>query len=132
MQTEKHLFYGFNEWLCKTNFSFLQGASHPLDLITRANDLGYSSLCINDFDGSYGLARCYRELDYLKKQGQHQNLKLNYGAEIHFQQDHDLPVLIQDTLVLVARDATGYTNLNRLLSYAQRQGKENADVPREY
>jgi len=132
MKAEKHLFYGFNEWLCKTNFSFLQGASHPLDLVKRANGLGYSSLCINDFDGGYGLARCYRELDYLKKQGQHQNLKLNYGAEIHFQQDHDLPVLIQDTLVLVARDATGYTNLNRLLSYAHRDGKDNANVPLEY
>ena len=77
MHSRKNYFDGFNEWLCKTNFSFLQGASHPVDLITRANALGYDSLCINDFDGSYGLARCYRELDYLKKQGQHQGLKLN-------------------------------------------------------
>jgi error-prone DNA polymerase len=132
MRTGDHFFYGFNEWLCKTNFSFLQGASHPLDLIRRANSLGYGSICINDFDGSYGLARCYRELDHLKKQGQHRNLKLNYGAEIHFQQDHALPVLIQDTLVLVARDATGYTNLNKLLSYAHRDGKDKAYIPLEY
>ncbi len=132
MQIEKNYFAGFNEWLCKTNFSFLQGASHPVDLITRANKLGYSSLCINDFDGAYGLARCYRELDYLKKQGQHQGLKLNYGAEIHFQQDHDLPVLLQDTLVLVARNQAGYTNLNKLLSYAHREGKDGAHIPLEY
>jgi error-prone DNA polymerase len=132
MRKKKHLFDGFNEWLCKTNFSFLQGASHPVDLVSRANELGYGSLCINDFDGGYGLARCYRELDYLKKQGQHHNLKLNYGAEIHFQQDHDLPVLIQDTLVLVARDASGYTRLNSLLSYAHRDGKDKAYIPLEY
>ena len=132
MHSRKNYFDGFNEWLCKTNFSFLQGASHPVDLVTRANQLGYDSLCINDFDGAYGLARCYRELDYLKKQGQHQGLKLNYGAEIHFQRDHDLPVLLQDTLVLVARDQAGYTNLNKLLSYAHREGKDGAHIPLEY
>ncbi|MCP3689125.1 MAG: DNA polymerase III subunit alpha, partial [Gammaproteobacteria bacterium] len=126
------MFHGFHEWLCKTNFSFLQGASHPRDLVERANTLGYQSLCINDFDGGYGLARCYRELDYLKKQGQHRGLKLNYGAEIHLTEDHHLPVLLQHTLVLVARDQAGYRNLNRLLSYAHRDGKNNANVPLEY
>ncbi|MCP4491012.1 MAG: DNA polymerase III subunit alpha [Gammaproteobacteria bacterium] len=126
------MFNGFHEWLCKTNFSFLQGASHPRELVERANLLGYQSLCINDFDGGYGLARCYRELDYLKKQGQYQGLKLNYGAEIHFTSDHHLPVLLQHTLVLVARDQVGYSNLNRLLSYAHRDGKNNANVPFEY
>jgi error-prone DNA polymerase len=132
MLSNKNSFSNFNEWLCKTNFSFLQGASHPADLISRANNLGYNSLCINDFDGSYGLARCYRELDYLKKQGQHKNLKLNYGAEIHFKKDHHLPVLLQDTLVLIAKDLAGYANMNKLLSYAHRAGKDYANIPLEY
>ena len=126
------MFNNFNEWLCKTNFSFLHGASHPKDLIERANSLGYQSLCINDFDGAYGLARCYRELDYLKKNNLHQGLKLNYGAEIHFQADHDLPILLQDTLVLVALNQRGYTNLNGLLSYAHRDGKDYANLPMAY
>ncbi len=30
------MFGEFDEWLCKTNFSFLHGASHPRDLIERA------------------------------------------------------------------------------------------------
>ena len=124
-------FGNFNEWLCKTNFSFLHGASHPRDIIEVANALRYQSLCINDFDGAYGLARCYRELDYLKQQGLHHGLKLNYGAEIHFQSDHDLPVLLQDTLVLVAQNDRGYTNLNRLLSHAHRDGKDYANIPFE-
>jgi len=126
------MFNNFNEWLCKTNFSFLHGASHPRDLVETANTLGYQSLCINDFDGAYGLARCYRELDYLKKNHLHPGLKLNYGAEIHLQADHDLPVLLQDTLVLVAQNHRGYTNLNRLLSYAHRDGKDYANIPFEY
>ncbi|MDH3631838.1 MAG: error-prone DNA polymerase [Gammaproteobacteria bacterium] len=126
------MFSNFNEWLCKTNFSFLHGASHPRDLIERANSLGYQSLCINDFDGAYGLARCYRELDYLKKNNLHRGLKLNYGAEIHLQADHDLPALLQDTLVLVALNQRGYTNLNGLLSYAHRDGKDYANLPMAY
>jgi len=123
------LFDQFNEWLCKTNFSFLHGASHPRDLVEYADRLGYQSLCINDFDGAYGLARCYRELEYLKQQGRHRGLKLNYGAEIHLQRDHDLPLILQDTLVLVAQDQQGYTNLNRLLSHAHRDGKDYANLP---
>ncbi len=126
------MFNDFNEWLCKTNFSFLHGASHPRDIIETANALGYQSICINDFDGAYGLARCYRELDYLRKNQLHQGLKLNYGAEIHLHSDHDLPVLLQDTLVLVAQNHQGYTNLNRLLSYAHREGKSYANIPLEY
>jgi len=126
------MFNNFNEWLCKTNFSFLQGASHPRDIIETANALGYQSLCINDFDGAYGLARCYRELNYLKQQHQHLGLKLNYAAEIHFEPDHDLPVLLQNTLVLVAQNHNGYTHLNRLLSYAHRDGKDYANIPFEY
>ncbi len=125
------MFDAFNEWLCKTNFSFLHGASHPRELIERANALGYETLCINDFDGGYGLARCYRELDYLKKQGLHRRLRLVYGAEIHLARDHDMPTILQDTLVLAARDRQGYTNLNRLLSRAHRDGKEYANLPLE-
>jgi error-prone DNA polymerase len=125
------MFDNFNEWLCKTNFSFLHGASHPRDLVDSANRLGYQSLCINDFDGAYGLARCYRELEYLRQQGQHRGLKLNYGAEIHFQRDHDLPLILQDTLVLVAQNQQGYRNLNQLLSYAHRQSKNSANIPFE-
>ena len=132
MNVKQCLFSGFNEWLCKTNFSFLQGASHPRELVERANFLGNQSICINDFDGGYGLARSYRELDYLKKQGQYQCLKLNYGAEIHLSVDHHQPVFLQQTLVLIARDQRGYTNLNRLLTYAHRDGKNNANIPLDY
>jgi error-prone DNA polymerase len=126
------MFSNFNEWLCKTNFSFLQGASHPRDLVARANLLGYRSLCINDFDGAYGLARCYRELEYIRQQGEHRGLELNYGAEIHFRRDHDLPLILQDTLVLVAQDQQGYGNLNRLLSYSHRESKDYANIPFEH
>ena len=122
------MFSDFDEWLCKTNFSFLHGASHPRDLIQRAAALGYGSLCVNDFDGAYGLARAYRELEYLRRQGMHRGLALNYGAEIHLLKDHELPLLQQQTLALVALDQQGYTNLNRLLSRAHRDTKHDASL----
>ena len=84
------------------------GASHPVDIINTAASLNYASLCVNDFDGVYGLARCYRELQRLKKDVNDVSLKLNYSAEIHLAKDHDKPVLLQNTLVLVAKNWNGY------------------------
>ena len=123
---------GFHEWLCKTNFSFLMGASHPVDIVRTAHGMGYQSITINDFDGVYGIARSYRELTRLKAGQDDVSLKLNYGAEIHFDQDHDLPVLLQDTLVLVAKNWHGYKNLCDLLTYAHREGKSRANIPVDY
>ena len=40
--------------------------------------------------------------------------------------------MLQNTLVLVAQNHTGYTHLNRLLSYAHRDGKDYANIPFEY
>ena len=40
-----------------TNFSFLDGASHPADLVRRAADLGYTALAVTDHHGLYGAAR---------------------------------------------------------------------------
>ena len=38
----------YTELHCKTNYSFLQGASHPDELIQQAQQLGYTSLAITD------------------------------------------------------------------------------------
>lgn len=47
----------YAELHCHTNFSFLDGASHPHDLVRRAADLGYTALAVTDHDGFYGAAR---------------------------------------------------------------------------
>ena len=33
---------------CKTNFSFLEGASHPDELVNQAGKLGYAGLAVTD------------------------------------------------------------------------------------
>ena len=117
------------EWICHTNFSFLVGASHPHDLVERAARLGYHGLGICDFDGVYGIVRSCRELKELKEKNSSLPLRLFYGAEIHLEKDHALPVYFQNTLVLYARTHKGYFNLCQLLTYSHREGKENATVP---
>lgn len=124
--------YGWTEWLCHTHFSFKWGASHPLELVTCAAAYKYHGLTIADFDGVYGLARSWQALKTLRRDGLDQGLKLIFGAEIHLRKDHSLPLNMQDTLVLFARSHRGYFNLCRLLTYAHRDGKNDADVPFEY
>ncbi len=55
--TNGHDYY---ELLAKSNFSFLQGASHPQEMVERARDLGYGGLAICDSNGFYGIVRGYQ------------------------------------------------------------------------
>jgi error-prone DNA polymerase len=58
-----------------TNFSFLNGASHPHDLVARAADLGYTALAVTDHDGFRGAAKVHvaaREV----------GLPIVYGTEV--------------------------------------------------
>lgn len=146
--------FGWHEWLCKTNFSFLMGASHPHEVVERACQLGYRSLCINDLDGVYGLARSYLELKKIKQSGLAQNisasealsyqssrvvglkptnsnLKLHYSAEVHLQSHHEDPILFRHNVVLLAKNRDGYKNLCELLSRAHRESKDQSVLPVE-
>ena len=38
----------FAELHCKSNFSFLYGASHPDELVAQAGELGYRGIAITD------------------------------------------------------------------------------------
>ncbi|MFK8025024.1 MAG: error-prone DNA polymerase, partial [Ilumatobacter sp.] len=47
----------YAELHCHTNFSFLDGASHPEELAVEAARLGLESLAVTDHDGFYGVVR---------------------------------------------------------------------------
>src|ERR1700749_548956 len=47
----------YAELHCHTNFSFLDGASHPRELAEEATRLGLSGLAVTDHDGFYGVVR---------------------------------------------------------------------------
>ncbi|MDP3131951.1 MAG: PHP domain-containing protein, partial [Burkholderiaceae bacterium] len=44
-----------------SNFSWLRGASHPEELVTRAHALGYSALAITDDGTVAGVVRAHQE-----------------------------------------------------------------------
>ena len=47
----------YAELHCHSNFSFLDGASHPEQLVAEAVRLGLDALALTDHDGLYGVVR---------------------------------------------------------------------------
>ncbi|HEY2159125.1 MAG TPA: error-prone DNA polymerase [Isosphaeraceae bacterium] len=95
----------YAELHCKTNFSFLEGASHPDELVNRASALGYAGLAITDRNSVAGVVRAHVAA---RKVG----LRLIIGAEITLADDG--PVL------LWAMNREGYGRLCRLLTRGRR------------
>jgi error-prone DNA polymerase len=66
---------GYAELRCRSNFSFLGGASHPEELVARAQALGYGALALTDECSLSGIVRAHTEAERLK-------LPLIVGAEM--------------------------------------------------
>ncbi|MBE0622710.1 MAG: PHP domain-containing protein, partial [Burkholderiales bacterium] len=49
----------YAELHCLSNFSFLRGASHPEELVVRAQQLGYSALALTDECSFAGVVRAH-------------------------------------------------------------------------
>ena len=89
---------------CKSNFSFLEGASHPDELVEQAHALGLPSLALTDRDGVYGMVRAHVKAREL---GMH----LIVGAQVTID-DPAYP----SVCVLLAMDRAGYANICRLIT----------------
>ena len=48
---------------CKSNFSFLEGASRPEELVVEAHRLGLGALALTDRDGVYGVVRAHQKFN---------------------------------------------------------------------
>ncbi len=94
-------------------------------MLDTAKSHHYDGIAICDIDGAYGLARTYRHWKTLDAATRP---ILFYGAEIHLSQDHDQPLLQQNTLALIARSAIGYENLCRILTITKKSGKHHAHM----
>src|SRR6266581_4179966 len=87
---------------CHSNFSFLDGGSHPAELAFQAAKLGMPALAITDRGGVYGAVRF---LQACRKVG----VKPIIGAALEVDGEE---------VVIIARNLRGYSNLCRLLSFA--------------
>lgn len=96
----------YSELHCKTNFSFLEGASHAEELVEQAAALGYTALAVTDRNSLAGVVRAHLAA---KETG----LKLLIGAEIT---PRDAP-----PIVLWAPNRKAYGRLSRLITVGRRR-----------
>ena len=99
----------YAELHAKTNFSFLEGASHPDELVLRAAELGYTALAITDRNSLAGVVRAHAAA---KEVG----LKLLIGAEITPED--------ASSIVLLATDRAAYGRLARLITTGRRKAEK--------
>jgi len=114
----------YAELHCRSNFTFLEGASHPEELVERAVEVGLAAVALADRDGLYGAVR-------FAKAAAPQKLAAIVGVELTLERPdvrtkrRSPPDSAQQPrIVLLAEDETGYANLARAISAAQLRGKK--------
>src|SRR4030095_834454 len=95
----------YAELHCSSNFTFLEGASHPHELVERAAELGYSGLALTDDCSVAGVVRAHEAAKELR-------FKFIVGSEF----------TLVDGLrfVLLATNRAAYARLCHLITRARR------------
>ncbi|MEM9033405.1 MAG: error-prone DNA polymerase [Actinomycetota bacterium] len=112
----------YAELHCHSNFSFLDGASHPEELVEEAVRQGLTGLALTDHDGCYGVVR-------FAEAARAVGLPTVFGSEVTLgrtKPQHGEPDPDGDRLVVLARDPAGYARMSRVLAEAQMRGEKGA------
>jgi error-prone DNA polymerase len=129
----------YAELHCRSNFSFLIGASHPQELVARAAQLGYTAIAITDECSVAGVVRAHEEA---KRQAEGGNaIGLIIGSEFSLE-GATLPVrpeLVEGLrqaqgeretpgcrIVLLAHNREGYANLCDLITRARLRSEKGS------
>jgi error-prone DNA polymerase len=121
---------GYAELHAWSNFTFLEGASHPEELVGAAVAAGLAGIALTDRDGLYGAVR-------FAKAAKEQKLPAICGAELTLdtagsdrvqpsrpaRAASEVPTHTP-RIVLLAENARGYANLCELISLAQLRGRK--------
>jgi error-prone DNA polymerase len=112
---------------CSSAFSFLEGASRPEDLVSRAEELELPAIALADRDGVYGSPRFHMAAKSV-------GIRAHVGAEISvedFGNRAGLPPWMPNSfssrpvrLPLLVESRTGYQNLCRLITRYKLREKE--------
>ncbi len=122
---------GYVELHCHSGFSFLDGASHPEELVLAALELGYPALALTDHDGLHGA------MEFAQAARLH-GLQPITGVELTLRDV--VPGLDLDTqpawparghhVTLLAETPTGYANLCRLVTRTRMESpRESPSLP---
>ena len=112
----------YAELHCHSNFSFLDGASHPEELVEEAFHLGLAGLALTDHDGFYGVVR-------FAEAARAVGLPTVFGAELSLgvrAPQNGVADPEGAHLVVLARNPHGYADLGRAISAGQRAGEKGA------
>jgi error-prone DNA polymerase len=114
---------GYAELHCHTNFSFLDGASHPEELVEEAHRLGLAGLAVTDHGGFYGVVR-------FAVAAQEVGLPTVFGAELTLGSSRGTGSGLADVpgehVLLLAAGPAGYASLARTISAGQLRGEKGA------
>ncbi|XZE20904.1 error-prone DNA polymerase [Pirellulaceae bacterium SH449] len=99
----------FFELNTKSNFSFLEGASHPHELVEQAKSLGYAGIALTDRNSLAGVVRAFTAAKDCE-------IPFIVGSELHFV---DGPPLL-----VWPRNRSGYGNLCKLLSLGRQRAEK--------
>ena len=104
----------YAELHCRSNFSFLTGASSPEELVERAAALRYTALAITDECSLSGVVHAY-------EQATERGLPLIIGAEMRLEPSvGGVPM----RLVVLATTRRGYGNLSQWITLARRRAEK--------
>ena len=108
---------GYVPLWCKSNFSFLEGASHPEELVRRCRELAIPALVLADRDGVYGVVRAH----VAAGDGGPRAPRLIVGAQLTVVASPEQAAPEADggaaaAVLLLVQCKEGYANLCRLIS----------------
>jgi error-prone DNA polymerase len=110
----------YAELHCHSNFSFLDGASHPEELVEEAARLGLDALALTDHDGMYGVVRFAEAARDL-------GVRTVFGTELSFGLSGPQNGVADpegEHLLLLAKGNAGYANLCRAITSGQLAGHD--------
>jgi error-prone DNA polymerase len=110
----------YAELHCHSNFSFLDGASHPEELVEEAARLGLDAIALTDHDGMYGVVRFAEAAKEL-------GVRTVFGTELSFglsAPQNGIADPEGEHLLLLARGQDGYASLCRAITRGQLAGHD--------
>ena len=111
----------FVELLARSNFSFLQGASYPEEMVLQARALGYRGLALSDLNGLYGVVRAFQAIEY---PSHFVELGQNATADFAYHCGAEMQLADRSAVTLLPMNKDGYTNLCQIITESKRSSEK--------